>query len=103
MTSNNIDRENLKRIKNHIWVVRTPAGFRKLIKYYECDPKNVEAVNYPEQYPCTVFVAYTKSFDTNNIPDIFYCNILYNKDILHLLSELKFTVKQPTIQGNSND
>ena len=94
--------DNLTKIKSHIWAVRTPAGFRKLIKHYGCDPKNVSVSQHPTAFPCTAFVYYTKTFESD-VKDKFICQILYNADIAKLLDELKFVQKSNKNANPSND
>lgn len=83
-------KENLEEIRHNIWVVRTQSGFRKLVKNYECNPKNLDLNQKPTKFPCTVFVTNVRVTNNPDEPDVFYCQILDNWGIINLLRALDF-------------
>lgn len=65
-----IEKENLKEIRNGIYLCRTQAGFRKLMKKTFVDSyhtwKEIKSMlsNYPTKYPAIVIPDYTFFFES---------------------------------------
>lgn len=79
--------ENLINISRNLYVVKTQAGFRKLLKLYGTDKDRMDYVTFPTKYPCTCLIFKWYGGYQYTIVDV-----LYNEEIKNLIAALNFEV-----------
>lgn len=69
-------RENCKRIKGSIYLVRTQAGFRSAARRFRDGDKELEVRGYPRSYPSVVFFSMGYSGDLFVRADVIHVKTL---------------------------